>query len=332
MRIALLLSLSALALPAQDYEFVYEEAPFASCHASTLVETKNGDILAAWFGGTREGDNDVAIWLSRRTAAGWSEPEEVARHEDTPTWNPVLFRTLDGVTWLYYKFGTSPREWTGAYRYSKDDGHTWSAPEAMPAGLLGPIKNKPLVLPDGTVLAGTSVESYRSWTAFTEISKDHARTWSRSESIAHPTQPYGVIQPTIVPIPGGVRMFTRARNIGRICYADSFDGGRTWSPAWETELPNPNSGIDSVALADGRIVMIYNHTEKGRSPLNLAVSHDHGRTWSKFLDLETEPGEYSYPAIIQGADGDLRMVYTWKRERVRYVRLQLEKVPSEPGP
>ena len=74
--------------------------------------------------------------------------------------------------------------------------------------------------------------------------------------------------------------------------------------------------------------MIYNHTAKGRSPLNLAVSHDHGRTWEKFLDLETEPGEYSYPAIIQGADGDLRMVYTWKRERVRYVKLPLARVPE----
>jgi predicted neuraminidase len=327
MRFALLLALAAASLPAQEYEFVYETAPFASCHASTLVETKNGEILAAWFGGSREGANDVAIWMSRRGADGWSAPEEMARHEDTPTWNPVLFRTLDGVTWLFYKYGASPREWTGAYRSSDDDGRAWSESRSMPAGLLGPIKNKPLVLPDGTVVSGTSVESYRSWSAFAEISTDHARTWSRGNAITHPDQPHGIIQPTIVPIPGGVRMFTRARNIGRICYADSYDGGRTWSPAWETELPNPNSGIDSVGLADGRIVMIYNHTEKGRTPLNLAVSKDHGRTWTRFLDLETEPGEYSYPAIIQGSDGDLHMTYTWRRERVRYVRVPLEKVP-----
>ena len=327
MRCALLLALAALALPAQTYEFVYETAPFASCHASTLVETKNGEILAAWFGGSKEGANDVAIWMSRRTADGWTAPREIARHENTPTWNPVLFRTLDGVTWLYYKFGTSPREWTGAYRNSDDDGHTWSEPQAMPAGLLGPVKNKPLILADGTVIAGTSVESCRSWTSYAEISTDNARSWTRGGPAAHPDEPYGVIQPTVVPIPGGLRMFTRSRNIGRICYADSFDGGLTWSPAWETELPNPNSGIDSVGLADGRIVMIYNHTEKGRTPLNLAVSHDHGRTWQRFLDLETEPGEYSYPAIIQGADGDLHMAYTWKRQRVRYARVPLSDIP-----
>ena len=327
MRSALLLALAASALPAQTYEFVYETAPFASCHASTLLETKNGEILAAWFGGSKEGANDVAIWMSRRTAAGWTAPQEVARHENTPTWNPVLFRTLDGVTWLYYKYGTSPREWSGAYRSSEDDGRTWSASRPMPAGLLGPIKNKPLVLPDGTVISGTSVESYRSWTSFAEISNDHAQTWTRSGPVVHPEEPYGIIQPTVVRIPGGVRMFTRARNIGHVCYADSFDGGRTWTPAWETELPNPNSGIDSAGLDDGRIVMIYNHTEKGRTPLNLAVSDDYGRTWKRFLDLETEPGEYSYPAIIQGADGDLHMTYTWKRQRVRYVRVPLSDVP-----
>ncbi|MCB9383293.1 MAG: exo-alpha-sialidase [Bryobacterales bacterium] len=326
MRLPILLLLAS-ALYAQSYEFVYEKAPFASCHASTLLEAKNGDILSAWFGGSREGAKDVAIWMSRRTADGWSAPIEMARHDDTPTWNPVLFRTLDGVTWLYYKFGTSPREWTGAYRFSEDDGRTWSEPRAMPAGLLGPIKNKPISLPDGTVLSGTSVESYQSWTSYAEISTDRARTWSRSGPVAHPTQPFGLIQPTLVPIPGGVRMFMRSRNIGRICASESFDGGETWSPAWETELPNPNSGIDAVALADGRLVMIYNDTEKGRSPLNLAVSHDYGRTWKRFLDLETDPGEYSYPAIIQGSDGNLRMVYTWKRERVRYVDVPLTSIP-----
>ena len=333
MRLILLLSLSFAALSAQEpqYEFIYETAPFASCHASTLVETKNGEILAAWFGGSDEGAKDVAIWMSRRSSGGWSVPTEFARHEGVPTWNPVLFRTLDGMTWLYYKFGASPREWAGAYRSSADDGRTWTPSRPMPAGLLGPIKNKPLVMPDGTVLAGTSVESHRSWSAFAEISKDHARSWSRSEAVTHPDEPYGIIQPAILPIPGGVRMFTRSRNIGRICYADSFDGGRSWTPAWESELPNPNSGIDAVALADGRLVMIYNHTEKGRTPLNLAVSHDHGRTWARFLDLESEAGEYSYPAIIQGSDGDLRMTYTWKRERVRYVRVPLEQVPRDGG-
>jgi predicted neuraminidase len=84
-----------------------------------------------------------------------------------------------------------------------------------------------------------------------------------------------------------------------------------------TDLPNPNSGIDAVTLKDGRHLLIYNHTVKGRSPLNLAASAD-GHRWQAALTLENEPGEYSYPAIIQTADGLIHMVYTWKRQKIRH--------------
>ncbi len=309
-------------------EFIYEQAPFPSCHASTILEAKNGDLLASWFGGSREGADDVAIWMSRKTADGWSAPVEMARHEGYPTWNPVLFRSGDGATWLFYKFGRSPREWNGAWRKSLDDGRTWSDWRQFPAGLLGPIKNKPIALPDGTIVSGTSVETDFAWSAWVEVSKDQGRTWSHYGPITHPDQPRGVIQPAIVPIPGGLRMFLRARNVGKICYADSFDGGRNWSPATSTALPNPNSGIDAVGLADGRIVLIYNHTERGRTPLNAAVSSDYGKTWNSFLALETEPGEYSYPAVIQGADGTVHITYTWKRERIKHVAVPLTDIPN----
>jgi len=325
MRTLLTLILAAAPLLAQqvDKEFVYLEAPFPQCHASTILEAQNGDMLAAWFGGTKEKAPDVAIWMSRRTADGWSAPLEMARHEQMPTWNPVLFRSDDGVTWLYYKYGPDPRTWTGAYLRSEDDGRTWSEWQPMPAGLLGPIKNKPLVMPDGTIISPTSVESHEAWASWVEISKDQGQTWSRFGPISHPTQPYGVIQPTIVPILGGLRMFVRTRNVGRVGYADSFDGGHTWSPVWETELPHPNSGIDATGLPDGRIALVYNHTEKGRTPLHLGISEDGGKTWKTAAVLEDEPGEYSYPAIIYGSDGALHITYTWQRERVRYVRVKL---------
>ncbi len=324
MRILLPLLLAALPLWGQKVskEFIYKEAPFAQCHASTILEAQNGDMLAAWFGGTKEKAPDVAIWMSRRTADGWSAPVEMARHEQMPTWNPVLFRAQDGVTWLYYKYGPDPRTWTGAYRRSEDDGRTWSDWAPMPAGLLGPIKNKPLTLPDGTIISGTSVESHEAWASWAEISKDQGRTWRRFGPISHPTEPFGVIQPAVVPILGGIRMYMRTRNVGRIGYADSFDGGQTWSPVWETELPHPNSGIDAVGLPDGRIALLYNHTEQGRTPLHLSISADEGKSWKTLAVLEDEPGEYSYPAIIYGSDGALHMTYTWRRETVRYVRVE----------
>lgn len=329
-------------------EFVYETAPFPSCHASTIVETAPGEFLAAWFGGADEGKPDVAIWGARRTAAGWSAPFEMARETNIATYNPVLYHTRDGVLWLSYKFGPSPQTWTGAMLSSRDQGKTWSAVEHLPAGLLGPIKNKPLVLKDGTIVSPTSVESFRSWACWVERSTDNGRTWTKHGPIVGPPpagagvagpasvpdsnawrSTHGIIQPAIVPLKGGkLRMFVRATgDIGRICQADSTDGGRSWTAARPTSLPNPNSGIDAVGLRDGRIVLVYNHTPRGRSPLNVAVSGD-GENWNRFLALETEPGEFSYPAVIQASDGAVHITYTWNRKKIRHVEIPLAEIPK----
>jgi predicted neuraminidase len=348
--IALLIATTAVA--ATQTGFVFEKAPFASCHASTIVELRDGGLMAAWFGGTGEGSKDVAIWGSRKTGGAWSAPVELARQADQPTWNPVLFYTGDGTLWLYYKFGPSPMTWTAARRSSRDHGSTWSEIERLPAGILGPIRAKPLVLADGTIVSGSSVESYRSWAVWIERSTDHGRTWTKAGPItvprtvarrnprgSGPPQAPGVsewdftdglIQPSVVAVQGKrLRLYARATSsIGRICVAESGDGGITWSAARPTELPNPNSGIDAVTLRDGRTVMIYNHTEKGRTPLNLAVSRDGGK-WTMFQALESEPGEYSYPNVIQGADGDLHIAYTWNRKRIKYARVPLGDVPAK---
>jgi predicted neuraminidase len=306
-------------------EFIFETAPFASCHASTIVETGPGELMAAWFGGTRESAADVAIWGARKSGGKWSVPRELVREPGVPTWNPVLFYSRDGTLWLSYKFGPHPTEWTGGLLASKDDGRTWSAPMHLPAGLYGPIKNKPLVLADGTIVAGASVESYHAWSCWVERSRDNGRTWTRHGPIVFPGEPYGIIQPTIVPMRGGLRMFVRSRRIGKICYADSVDGGMSWSEARATELPNPISGIDAVGLRDGRILLVYNHTDKGRSPLNVALSRD-GDHWEPVLALETEPGEFSYPAVIQSRNGDVHITYTWKRQRIKHVRIPLSDI------
>lgn len=319
---------AALVMAGPTSEFIYEAAPFPSCHASTIVETAKGEFLAAWFGGAGEGKPDVAIWGARKADGRWSEPFELAREPEIATYNPVLFYTKDKTLWLYYKFGPSPQTWTGARRFSRDNGATWSQIEHLPAGLYGPIKNKPLVLDDGTIVSGTSVESYRAWTSWVERSTDGARSWSRQGPIEVPGQPYGTIQPAIVPLRGRLRMFVRAtQRIGRICYADSTDGGLTWTPARPTSLPNPNSGIDAAGLRDGRIVLVYNHTAQGRSPLNMAVSND-GETWNNFLALETEPGEFSYPAVIQASDGSIHITYTWNRKKIRHVEIPLADIPK----
>ncbi len=331
----------ALNATAQKGEFIYETAPFPSCHASTIVELPNGDILAAWFGGTAEKEPDVAIWGSRKTNGKWSEPSELVRERETPCWNPVYFYTNDKRLWLYYKYGTSPSTWTAGRKYSDDDGKTWSEIEHLPAGLLGPIRAKPLVLQNGVVVSGSSVESYRSWAVWIERSVDNGKTFSKIGPISVPENYLskadgnnwkttdGIIQPSVVWLGGKhLRLYARSTpRIGKICIADSYDEGLTWTQAKPIDVQNPNSGIDALELKDGRIILIYNNTNKGRSPLNLAISKD-GEHFKLFYDLENTPGEFSYPNVIQGKNGDLHIIYTWNRKKIKYVNFKLADIPN----
>jgi predicted neuraminidase len=303
--------------------FIFESAPFASCHASTIVETAPGEFLAAWFGGSREGALDVAIWGAAFGDGRWSAPEILADEPETPCWNPVLFATADGRVHLYYKAGPNPQSWSGFVRV-RDSHREWSQPAILPAGILGPVKNKPLLLASGRIVSGTSVESYHAWAAWVELSDDDGRTWRRSGPIAVPGEPRGVIQPALFETStGAIRMLLRSARIGRICEAVSNDGGETWSDARPTALPNPNSGIDAVRLRDGRVALCHNPVERGRTPLMLSVSEDDGVTWREAAVLESEPGEYSYPALVQAEAGEVHVTYTWRRERIAHATLAL---------
>jgi len=308
-------------------EFVFESAPFAQCHASTLVES-DGSLVAAWFGGTREGKPDVGIWTSRRDAEGWSEPVEVANGlqpdgKRYPCWNPVLFQPKDGPLWLFYKVGPHPKSWWGMLITSPDGGRHWSKPVALPQGILGPIKNKPLALADGTILCPSSTED-QGWRLHFERTEDQGKTWQSTGPI-HDGKEFAAIQPTLLTHPGlKIQALARTRQ-GKIAQCWSSDGGRTWSAPRATTLPNPNSGIDGVSLADGRQCLVYNHTTRRRWPLNVAVSKD-GKQWKAALVLENTPGEYSYPAVIQTDDGHVHIAYTWKRRHVKHVVVDPEKI------
>ena len=302
--------------------FIFEKAPFTSCHASTLVEAEQGVLLSAWFGGGKEGALDVKIWLSRFDGKAWTAPEVIAEEPGQPCWNPVLFRDRTNMIWLWYKAGPNPMSWTGFLRKSADGGKTWEKTAQLPAGLLGPVRCKPLQLADGTILAGTSVESHRAWAGWIERSTDDGKTWRRHGPINVPGKLQGLIQPTLFESKDGrIVALMRSRDSRRICQSESKDRGETWSHAKETDLPNPNSGIDVLKLPSGQVWLIYNHTALWRSPLNLARSTDDGATWEKVHTLEEEVGEFSYPALIQSSSGMLEMTYTWKRRHIKHITL-----------
>lgn len=315
-------------------EFIYEQAPFPSCHASTIVETDDG-LVAAWFGGTHERHPDVGIWVARHDAEGWSAPVEVANgvvseSQRYPTWNPVLFQPRDGPLLLFYKVGPTPRDWWGMLKTSDDGGRTWSAATRLPDGIIGPVKNKPVQRADGTIVCPSSTE-HEGWRVHFEFTSDNGQTWRRTPPVNDPDE-IRAIQPSILTHGDGrMQALGRTRHSG-IFEVWSDDNGETWGEMTTTGLPNPSSGTDAVTLEDGRHLLVYNHNPnyKGRSPLNVAISED-GKNWSAALVLEDDPDhQYSYPAVIQTSDGLVHVTYTWRRERIKHAVIDPAKLELTP--
>ncbi len=327
-------------------DFVFgDDREFSQCHASTLVQAANGSLLCAWFGGTEEKNPDVSVWMSTLDGESWSKPIRAAKVNDMAHWNPVLFRDRGDTLHHFFKVGVDEIHWKTWRAFSRDNGATWSDAVELVAGDVGgrgPVKNKPILLSDGSWLAPASVETKQAereiWKAFADRSEDRGKTWQRSADFAKPTlrdgkrdrrfDGAGAIQPTFWESePGKVHSLLRTGS-GIIWRCNSEDGGLTWGPYEATDLPNNNSGFDALRLEDGRVVLVYNPVGENwgpRTPLDISVSSDNGLTWETIAHLEDDPNlesEYSYPAIVATEDG-VAVCYTWNRERIRCWKIPL---------
>ena len=312
------------ALIARDFIFG-DDRPFRECHASTLIRLDDGNFLIAWFGGTKEKNPDVGIWLSKGKPGKWSAPQQVAKIRGDAHWNPVLFSDGKGTVYLYFKVGKEIPTWETWVITSKNGGATWSEPFELVKGDYGgrgPVRNKPIILSDGSWLAGASHEE-GLWSVFVDRSEDHGKTWTTTPYIILDRSQFnglGVIQPTLwESSPGNVHMLVRSTN-GKIYRSDSKDYGKTWCAFYATDMPNNNSGVDLVKLPNGTLALVYNPVSgnwASRASLNVAISHDNGLTWPKTVALENDSdrSEYSYPAIISYSNR-VALTYTWKRQRI----------------
>ena len=327
----LIFSLSVCAQKLLPSEFIFTKAPFASSHASSIVETPKG-LVSAFFAGSDEGNKDVGIWLSRNIQGRWTPPVQVAdgvqnKKVQYPCWNPVLFRMPQGELILFYKVGPKPSQWWGMLKRSKDAGLTWSAAEKLPNGILGPVKNKPLLLADGTLLCPSSSEDSGNKLHF-EMTKDGGRTWKKTKAL-NDGKTFSAIQPSVIFLRDGRMKLLCRSNTGFIMEAYSSDQGNTWTPLQKTNLKNPNSGSDAITLKSGLHVLVHNplgnrpkETEGEREILAVSTSKD-GTHWTKVGELENKPlKEFSYPAIIQTRDGRIHISYTWKREKIKHAVLK----------
>lgn len=292
-----------------------------SCHCATIVETPCGDLLAAWYAGAYETAPDQAIFCARRSlgATSWTPPEVLLDTPGHADGQPLLFVDPRGRLWFLWVTIEGPGRWNDASimgRFSTDDGHTWSEMRYLRREWGWMIRNKPIILDTGEILLPLYDE--RQWHTVMGISADAGESWEfGGEIITHP----GNIQATVIQRADGtlLALMRTGGTRGHLWQATSTDRGRSWSRAVRGPFPNPNSGIDMVRLANGHLVLAFNNTPQGRTPLNVALSTDEGRTWPVVRALETSLGEYSYPAIIQARDGMIHLVYTWRRETIRHV-------------
>ena len=302
--------------------------PFKECHASTLIKLRNGNFLIAWFGGDKEKNDNVSIWMVKGTPHHWTSPFKVAKIRNDAHWNPVLFQAPSGKIFLFFKVGKEIEQWETWVKTSIDNVVNWTEAFELVKGNKGgrgPVRSKPIILSDGTWLAGSSHEFKDGYHVFTDRSNDEGKTWRASSYVAVGDSSLvdkELIQPTLwESAPGNIHMLIRSE-LGIICRSDSKDFGKTWSPIYKTNLPNPNSGIDVVKLNDDMLVLAYNPDNRNdgdRAPLLLAVSYDNGKTWPKKLNIENGNGddEFSYPGLISFGD-TIAVSYTWQRKNIAF--------------
>ena len=315
-------------------ERVFEDAPFPACHAATIVETQEHELLTAFFGGAYEGSPDCCIWLCRKLEDGWSAPVKVAegRVDGNPTacYNPVLYQIPGGDLLLFYKVGWCVQAWTGFMKRSSDGGRTWSEPIPLPKKNLGPIKNKPILL-NQQLLCGSSLEK-GGWRVYMELLDLQTQKWKKSKALNDRKGPIQVIQPTIfLGTDDTLTILCRSHRCGDPVMASrSLNQGRSWSPMFPVpELLSNNSGLDGVTLSDGRHLLIYNNVTHidnpcARTPLTVALSED-AVHWTPVLELEDAEGqEFSYPAVIVDNEGVVHVVYTENRKHIKHAFFRID--------
>lgn len=299
-------------------ELIFEKIPGSPAHhCSTLAEAGNGDLLAVWYGGSFESADDQALFMARRKRGErtWSRPEVLIRNSAQPPGNAVVFRAGSnrvGIVWARME-ASRPLRRGGGWRqtrlwcrFSEDHGVTWSRDQQFLNGAREGMRNVPITLSNGEQLLPLDYSF--------AMSKDAGATWEQLGGIT------GGSQPTVIQRSDG-SLLTLLREGPRIMQTESRDGGRTWSKALPTALKNPDAGIAMTRLTNGHVVLVFNDSETDRSPLSIVRSLDEGRSWESPLVLESNPGEYSYPCVIQTSDGRIHITYTFRRYTIKHVEL-----------
>lgn len=314
-------------------EIFVKDKFFNECHASTLLKC-GSTLICAWFAGTKEGADDVRIYISINRNGKWEEPLQISNTNGFACWNPVLFE-YNGVITLFYKSGKKISKWLTYFMTSSDCGKTWcEAKELVPgdnSGGRGPVKNKPILLSDGRIAAPASIETLNRWDSFVDISADGGKTWTKSNLMKFDhrhANGNGIIQPTLWESEG--KIYALLRSSESCILVSSSSDGINWNECKKTKLPNNNSGIDCVKLNDGTVIVVFNPIASdwgSRNIIAYAATNDNSDNFSAphIIEFDDDPAaEFSYPAVITDNEY-IYITYTHYRKTIMFRKFRIEK-------
>lgn len=310
--------------------FIFSPGQFASVHASTIVELQDGTLMACWFAGKREADKSVQIRCAKRTMQKWQNYSIAVKNGEKTqgSWlnnkfvgNPVLFHDEHNTLWLFYE-AVEIGGHSGAaidFKTSKDQGNSWSSSKRFAGGFgnFGHlVRNKPLRLSSGRIV----IPAYREFTSkysYSEIVR------LKDEDIIdrqyHRIPETGHLQPSIIHFKTKLFAYMRSTQTKKVLYSVFDFSSQKWSLPQPTNLPNPNSALDSVVTTDGKVLIVYNSRTDSRDRLSLAYSND-GVYFTRIYDFENQSEmKFSYPAIIKDRNERFHVTYTFNRTSIKHV-------------
>lgn len=288
-------------------------------HAPTLIAFEDGELLAAWY--SYDGPHELtgsAIFMSRRTAGAidWSEPN---LHIDRPQGdgNPVLYHEGDHV-WFFQAI--VPGGWSTsriAWQESADRGQTWSEPREIDGPLGANVRFSPLRTAEGDLLLPAYDDLLNRSLFFAWDGGGWGMRSTITTSVLFPN-----IQPAVVRLADdSLLAVMRGGESSWLWASRSRDHGRTWTTPLNSGFPNDNASTALLKLHNGELVMAYNEPHQPGHPLYATLSADEGRTWLPLQTLATGPGKYSYPALAEGPDGLIHVLFSDDRKRIGHIEI-----------
>jgi predicted neuraminidase len=296
-------------------------------------------VTAFWYGGTREGARDVAIYQARLSGDSWGKPKPVVQRKQMKSelnrhvrkiGNPIVYRHPDGRLWLFF-VTVSVGGWAGSsisLAESTDNGETWSRARRLVTSpffnLSTLVKGSAFRYADGTIGLPVYHEFIGKFGEMLRIDGDgRILGKTRFTSGRHALQPE-------IAVLGPERAVGVLRYAGepprRVLHMLSDDAGRTWSAPQKIHLPNPDSAVEVMAFGEDRLVGVLNDIEEARWRLVLVVSDNLGKDWRTVKVLEQQQDaadmnryQFSYPWMLRTNDGDFHVLYTWNRTRIKHI-------------